>query len=244
MFQRIRSFDLDLVRSHTCFSERQVEFKHCAVQVCRHAQWHKARGWIRPSLQLTTNVRSLSVSMLALTLQNEAGCAVCPKSPRIGPFRHLDAERVHCRFVDRAMEFTGPAMMLIVFICAKGLDNESSVSRPLERTEKRGLRTDQLRAKSEVSLKPQALDEKLHGGRRILADTPRHVCNDQMKVVPYLGEGRPCKLGHKLCNDDGSAKAPPGKAGHTEIAGSLPFQQPWAPRPVDRRPAGSNGRQE
>ena len=69
----------------------------------------------------------------------------------------LSANRFHSCFIDRAMEFAGPALMSIVFVRTKSVDDKGGVTGLFECAEERTFPFCLLTAKREVPLKLQTL---------------------------------------------------------------------------------------
>ena len=135
----------------------------------------------------------------------------------------LPVNRVHCRFVDRAMEFARPTLMSIVLMPTKGIDDDTGIARLLEGTEQRGLRAGLLATERKVPFRLQALDQELHECGRVVANAGRSVRDDQMEVVPPFCENRPGELCHGLQNVRPATRLPFGvifvlTAAHSEVA--------------------------
>jgi hypothetical protein len=70
----------------------------------------------------------------------------------------LGANCVHGRFIDRAMELTGPTLVLIILVGAKSIDNQSCIASPLERAKECDFAACLRGTKREVPFELQALD--------------------------------------------------------------------------------------
>ena len=77
-------------------------------------------------------------------------------------WQRLAADRVHGRLVDGAMKFAGPAVMTIVLMTAKSVDDDIGTARSKAQGR---LRAGLFATERETPFRLQALDQEFHGGR-------------------------------------------------------------------------------